>query len=37
MAAHIHILPSGREFISEGNSSLLEAGLCSGLRLGYGC
>ena len=37
MTAQIHILPSGREFLSEGNSSLLEAGLHAGLRLGYGC
>ena len=37
MSARIRILPSGREFISEGHSNLLEAGLRSGLRLGYGC
>ncbi len=37
MTAQIHILPSGRKFPSEGNSSLLEAGLRAGLRLGYGC
>ena len=37
MAANVHILPSGRDFISEGNSNLLEAGLRAGLALGYGC
>ena len=37
MTAQVRILPSGREFISEGRSSLLEAGLSAGLRLGYGC
>ena len=37
MTAQVRILPSGREFISEGNSNLLEAGLSAGLRLGYGC
>ena len=33
----IKILPGGRSFLSEGNSTLLEAGLRSGLALGYGC
>lgn len=37
MSNQIRILPSGREFVSEGNYSLLEAGLSAGLRLGYGC
>jgi CDP-4-dehydro-6-deoxyglucose reductase len=37
MAANIRILPSGRDFISEGHSNLLEAGLSAGLALGYGC
>jgi len=37
MTARIRILPSGREFLSEGNSNLLEAGLRAGLRVGYGC
>jgi len=37
MATKVHILPSGHEFISEGHSTLLEAGLRSGLALGYGC
>lgn len=37
MPRKIEILPSGRSFPSEGNSTLLEAGLQSGLALGYGC
>ena len=37
MASNIRILPSGRDFISEGKSTLLEAGLRSGLALAYGC
>ena len=37
MATTIKILPGGREFTSEGHSNILEAGLSSGLRLGYGC
>jgi CDP-4-dehydro-6-deoxyglucose reductase len=37
MTTRVRMLPSGREFISEGNSNLLEAGLRAGLRLGYGC
>ena len=37
MTAQVRILPSGHEFVSEGNSNLLEAGLRAGLRLGYGC
>jgi len=37
MTAHIKVLPSGHEYISEGNSNILEAGLRAGLRLGYGC
>jgi len=37
MAANVHLLPSGRDFVSEGNSTLLEAGLRAGLALGYGC
>jgi len=31
------MLPSGRSFISEGNLTLLTAGLQAGLALGYGC
>lgn len=37
MTAHVRILPSGHDFFSEGNSSLLEAGLRSGLSLNYAC
>jgi len=37
MTTQVCILPSGHEFDSEGNSSILEAGLRAGLRLGYGC
>jgi len=37
MPSNIKILPSGRTFPSEGNSTLLEAGLGAGLALGYGC
>ncbi|NOR19736.1 MAG: 2Fe-2S iron-sulfur cluster binding domain-containing protein [Xanthomonadales bacterium] len=37
MTAQVRILPSGHDFVSEGNSNLLEAGLRAGLRLGYGC
>lgn len=37
MSVKVTILPSGREFTSEGRSTLLEAGLRSGLALGYGC
>jgi len=37
MAKNIKILPSGHEFVSEGNSTLLEAGLHAGLALNYAC
>jgi len=37
MTVRVRILPSGREYVSEGSSSLLEAGLSAGLRVGYGC
>ena len=37
MTAHIRILPSGHDFFVEGTSSLLEAGLRSGLALNYAC
>ena len=37
MPGNITILPSGHSFPSEGSSTLLEAGLQSGLALGYGC
>ena len=37
MSAHVQIKPSGREFFVDGNDSLLEAALRSGLSLDYGC
>ena len=37
MPSVIKILPGGRIFPCEGNSTLLEAGLHAGLALGYGC
>lgn len=37
MAAHIKIQPSNHEFWLEGNESILEAGVHSGLALNYGC
>ena len=37
MTAHIRILPSGHDFFVEGTSSILEAGLRSGLALNYAC
>lgn len=37
MSAHIKIQPSNHEFWLEGNSSLLEAAVQSGLSLNYGC
>src|SRR5574339_247523 len=37
MSAHIQLKPSGREFVVDGNDSLLEAALRAGLSLDYGC
>jgi len=37
MTAHVQVQPSGREFFVDGNDSLLEAALRSGLSLEYGC
>lgn len=37
MSAHVQIVPSGHEFISEGNDTLLEAALRAGLPVNYGC
>jgi len=37
MPDNIKILPGGRSFPCEGNSTLLEAGLHAGLALAYGC
>lgn len=37
MAAQVKLLPSGREFLLEGNDTILEAALRAGVSLGYGC
>lgn len=37
MSAHVQVQPGGREFLVDGNDSLLEAALRSGLSLDYGC
>jgi CDP-4-dehydro-6-deoxyglucose reductase len=37
MSAHVQVRPSGHEFFVDGNDSLLEAALRSGLSLDYGC
>ena len=37
MTNRVRIIPSGHEFVSRGNSTLLDAGLGAGLALGYGC
>lgn len=37
MAAHVKVLPSGHDFFVEGQDTLLEAALRSGVPLGYGC
>jgi CDP-4-dehydro-6-deoxyglucose reductase len=37
MSAHVTIRPSGHEFFVEGNDTLLEAALRSGVSLEYGC
>jgi CDP-4-dehydro-6-deoxyglucose reductase len=37
MTAHVQVKPSGHEFFVDGNDSLLEAALRSGLSLDYGC
>ena len=37
MAASVRVLPSNHEFFLEGNDSILEAALRSGLALNYGC
>ena len=37
VTAHVQVKPSGREFLVDGNDSLLEAALRSGLSLDYGC
>lgn len=37
MTKTVRIVPSGRTFVVQGNETLLEAALASGLRLDYGC
>jgi CDP-4-dehydro-6-deoxyglucose reductase len=37
ISAQVTVRPSGRQFLVEGNDSILQAGLKAGLRLGYGC
>lgn len=37
VASQVTVNPSGRQFLVEGNDSLLQAGLKAGLRLPYGC
>ena len=37
MSASVKIIPSGHEFFVDGNESILEAAVRSGLRLNYGC
>jgi CDP-4-dehydro-6-deoxyglucose reductase len=37
ISAQVTVRPSGRQFMLEGNDSILQAGLKAGLRFGYGC
>lgn len=37
MAAHVTILPSGQDFLLEGQDTLLEAAMRAGISLNYGC
>ncbi|NTU73348.1 2Fe-2S iron-sulfur cluster binding domain-containing protein, partial [Candidatus Roizmanbacteria bacterium] len=37
MAAHVTVLPSGHDFFVEGQDTLLEGALRSGVPLNYGC
>ncbi len=37
ISAQVTVRPSGRQFLLEGNESILQAGLKSGLRFSYGC
>lgn len=37
VTAQVQLLPSGHEFLVEGNTTLLEAGLSAGYALNYGC
>lgn len=37
ISANVTVRPSGRQFLVEGNDSILQAGLKAGLRFSYGC
>ena len=37
MAAHVTVLPSGHDFLLEGQDTLLEAAMSAGIPLNYGC
>jgi CDP-4-dehydro-6-deoxyglucose reductase, E3 len=37
ISAQVTVRPSGRQFLLEGNDSILQAGLKAGLRFSYGC
>jgi len=37
MSAHVTVRPSGHQFQVEGRDSLLQASLCAGLNMNYGC
>lgn len=37
MAAHVRVLPSGHDFLVDGQDSILEAALRAGVPLSYGC
>ena len=37
MSANVKLIPSGRDFLVDGNDSILEAAVRSGLRMSYGC
>lgn len=37
ISAQVTVLPSGRQFLVEGNDSILQAGLKAGMRFAYGC
>jgi CDP-4-dehydro-6-deoxyglucose reductase len=37
ISAQVTVRPSGRQFLLEGNDSILQAGVKAGLRFGYGC
>ncbi|MCW9023443.1 MAG: 2Fe-2S iron-sulfur cluster-binding protein [Gammaproteobacteria bacterium] len=37
VAAQVHLMPSGHEYLIEGNTSILEAALSAGYGMNYGC